>query len=185
MARKTGNVTVEELAKGGPHRGTRTGAPAQETANARVIPIGPFRRANLTAGMSATAMTLGGVDSDAPVSLQAHSAGHIIGVQYQVNALVTAGGASAIVVQPTIAPNGVDANVAVAGNSVSIASAGSGAPQKAVVDQTAETPFAKGDALGMQVVSTNGGLVPATTDDLACWLLVRFVASPGDPKPSA
>lgn len=177
MARKTKNETIMELDKGG-HRGTRNGAPAQETANARVQLIGPFRKANLTVSMAAVAMTLGGVDADAPVSVQAHSAGKILGIQYQVNALITAGGASSIVVQPTVAPAGVDSAVAVAGNSVAIASKASGAPQRDIPDQTTEISFAKGDALGMQIVSTSGTLAPATTDDFACWLIVRFAPSP-------
>lgn len=179
MARKTGNETIQQNDKGF-HRGARDGAPAQETANARVVVIGPFRKANLAAGLSAVAMTLGGVDADAPTSIQAHSAGKILGIQYGVNALITAGGASAIVVQPTVAPAGVDANVAVQGNSVAIASAASGNPQRGIPDQTNEIKFSKGDALGMQIVSTNGSFAP-TTDDFACFLIVRYHPSPIDP----
>jgi len=177
--RSTKNRQIEELDSGA-HRDQPFNAPANESANARVAAIGPFRKANLTVSMSAVAMTLGGVDADAPVSLLAHSSGKILGIQYGVNALLTAGGASTIVVQPTIAPKGVDANVAVAATSTAIASAASGNPQRAVVD-LAETAFNKGDALGMQIVSTSGTMAPATTDDFAAWLLVRYDASPGVP----
>lgn len=177
--RSTKNRQIEEKDNGS-HFDRAFNAPAHETANARVQIIGPFRKANLTVSMAAVAMTLGGVDTDAPVSLLAHSAGKILGIQYGVNALVTAGGASSIVVQPTIAPLGVDANVAVAGTSTAIASAATGNPQRAVVD-LAEVNFNKGDALGMQIVSTSGTLAPATTDDFACWLIVRWAASPGVP----
>lgn len=183
MSRKIGNETVMELGGGHGHRGSRNGAPAQETANSRTEVIGPFRRANLTASMTPTAMTLGGVDADAPNQILAHSAGRVLGLIYGVNALITAGGASSIVVQPTVAPAGVAANVAVAGNSVAIASAATGNPQNGVVDQTASDGFSfkKGDGLGMEVVSTSAGLTPATTDDLAAWLIVRWAPSPGSP----
>lgn len=176
MARSTRNRQVTENDKGY-HKSQSIGAPAQETANARVHMIGPFRKANLTTGMSAVAMTVGGVDSDAATSQLAHSAGEILGMAYQFNANITAGGASAVVVQPTVAPLGVDANVAVAGNSVAIPSGGS-TPPKGVVDQTSPVAkFNKGDALGVQIVSTNGSLAP-TTDDFNVWLLVRWAPSP-------
>src|SRR5215831_10432041 len=119
--RSTKNVTVEENDKG-VHKEYAQNAPAQETVNARVDLVGPFRKANLTAGLSATALTAGGVDADAPISVLAHSNGQIIGVEYKFSANITAGGASAATVQPTVAPAGI--NPAAAGSSVAVASGG-------------------------------------------------------------
>jgi hypothetical protein len=179
MARKIGNETVMELGGGHGHRGTRNGAPAQETANARVQVIGPFRHANTAIDLSASAMTLGGVDADAPTQMLAHSAGKVLGLIYQFNALVSAGGAAAAVIQPTVAPAGVVASAAVAGNVVNVASAASGNPQNGVPDQTNEISFSKGDGLGV-VLSTSHTFAP-TTDDLAVFLVVRWAPSPGSP----
>jgi len=142
--------------------------------------IGPFRKANLGASQAATAMAAGGaVDTDAPTQIRMHSSGHILALVYDFDALVTAGGASAATIQPTIAPAGVLANVANAttGNVV-VASAASGNPQGGPVDLI-ETKYAKGDALGVTLASA-AGFTP-TTVDLAVWLVVRDDASPGVP----
>lgn len=184
MARNTRNETITENDRGG-HTATSTGAPANETANARVHTIGPFRKANPTAGLSATAMTLGAVDSDAPTQMLMHSAGRIIGMIAQSNANITAGGASAVILQPQVAPAGL--SPANQGTAVNLASGGTN-PQMSVTDQpvTASSsgpvngvPFAKGDGLGC-TIATNGAFAP-TTADISVWLIVKYLPSPGVP----
>lgn len=178
MSRSTKNRQVEELDNGS-HRDQPFSAPANETANARVQTIGPFRHANTAIDLSAVAMTLGGVDADAPTQYLAHSSGKILALIYSFNALVSAGGATAASFQPTVAPAAVAANSAVAGNAVNVASAASGNPQNGVFDQTKDIPFAKGDSLGVAMSSSH--TFAPTTDDAAVFLVVRFDPSPGVP----
>lgn len=172
--RSNKNVTVEENDKG-VHREYAQNAPAQETVNARVDILGPFRRPNLAAGLSATALTLGGIDADAPISVLAHSAGQIIGVEYKFSANISAGGASAAIVQPTVAPAGL--SPVAQGAATNVASGGTN-PQLGVVD-LAPVSFAKGDGLGV-TVATNGAFAPVTAD-LDVYLIVRYAASPSVP----
>jgi hypothetical protein len=166
---------VEQLDSGA-HRETANNAPAQETVNARVDMLGPFRHANEAIDLSAVACTAGGVDSDAPVSILAHSAGQIVGIAYKFSANITAGGATAATVQASIAPGGK--TPAAAGDAVAVASGGSD-PQLGVVDQSTPVAFAKGDGLGINL-STSHTFAP-TTDDFDAYLIVRWAASPGAP----
>lgn len=182
MARNTSNRLIEQLDPG-THRDTPNNGPAQESANARVDTIGPFRKANLAVSLSSVALTLGGVDADAPTSYQAHSSGKILGVTYKFSANITAGGATAAQFQPTVAPAATQ-TAAAQGDVVAVASGGSLA-QAAVVDSTisavgAEIPYKKGDLLGVQI-STSGTLAPANTNDADVYLIVRWDASPGVP----
>lgn len=177
MARSTKNRQITPK-DNGTHSDFPFEAPVDESANARVQQLGPFRRANLTAGLSATALTVGGVDADAPTLMLAQSPGVLIGLIYQFNANVTAGGAAAAILQPTIAPLGV--TPAAAGDVVNVASGGAAA-QVGVVDTLksgigAEIPFNKGDGLGI-TVATNGAFAP-TTDDLSVYLIVRWAPAP-------
>lgn len=176
MARNTSNRQVEQLDPGS-HRDVPNNGPAVETANARVDMLGPFRRANLAINVSAQQLTLGGVDADAPTSMQAHSSGKILAVNYKFAANITAGGATAAQIQASIAPAATQ-TAAAAGDVVAVASGGTLA-QAAVVDESAEVAFKKGDLLGVQL-STSGTFAP-TTDDLDVYLVVRWDASPGVP----
>lgn len=184
MARNTQNVLVTQNDRGG-HRQAPGNAPAVETANARVHTIGPFRKANPTAGLAATAMTLGGVDTDAPTQQLMHSSGRVLAVIAQSNANITAGGASAVILQPQVAPSGL--NAANQGTAVNLASGGSN-PQMGVTDQPNTTvngvsqpgfAFAKGDGL-LCTIATNGAFAP-TTADISVWLVVQYDPSSGVP----
>lgn len=177
MARNTSNRLVEQLDSGA-HRDTPNNGPAQESANARVDMLGPFRRANLAINLSAVQLTLGGVDADAPTSLQAHSSGKIIGLSYKFSANITAGGATAAQVQASIAPAATQ-TAAAAGDVAAVASGGSLA-QAQNVDQTNEVSFNKGDLLGVQL-STSGTFAPAGSNDIDAYLIVRWNASPAVP----
>jgi hypothetical protein len=175
MSRSTKNRQIEEMATGG-HRDLPFNAPANETANARVDMLGPFRHANCAIDLSAVATTMGGVDADAPVSILAHSSGKIIGIAYKFSANITAGGTSAATVQASIAPSGK--TPAAAGDAVLVASGGSD-PQLAVADESVEVAFKKGDGLGVNL-STSHTFAP-TTDDFDAYLIVRWDASPAVP----
>lgn len=154
--------------------------PAVESANARVDLLGPFRRANMVINMSAVQLTAGGVDADAPTSIQAHSPGKILGISYKFSANISAGGATAAQLQASVAPAATQ-TAAAQGDAVAVASGGTLA-QAAVVDSTlsaqpTEIAFNKGDLLGIQL-STSGTLAPATTDDCDAYLIVRWAPSP-------
>lgn len=176
-SRNTSNRQIEQLDTGAHRELVGNVGPAVETANARVDLLGPFRRANLAINLSAVQLTLGGVDADAPTSLQAHSSGKILSVSYKMSANITAGGATAAQLQASIAPAATQ-TVAAKGDVVAVASGGTLA-QAALVDQAAEVPFAKGDLLGVQL-STSGTFAPITAD-LDVYLVVRWDASPSVP----
>jgi hypothetical protein len=175
-SRNTSNRMVEQLDPGS-HRDLPNNSPAVESANARVDILGPFRRANLAINLSAVQLTLGGVDADAPTSLQAHSSGKILAVSYKFSANITAGGATAAQIQASVAPAATQ-TAAAAGDVTAVASGGTLA-QAAVSDESSEVSFNKGDLLGVQL-STSGTFAP-TTADLDVYLVVRWAASPGVP----
>ena len=172
--RSTKNRQIEELDNGA-HRDRPFNAPANETANARVELIGPLRHANLAIDLSAVALTAGGVDSDAPTTVMAHSSGNILGFSYKLSGTVTAGGATAAQLQAVVAPAG--ASPVVKGDVLAIPSGGASAPVG--VFDSAEVAFKKGDAIGMVVTTSH--TFAATTDDLDCYLIVRWDPSPGVP----
>lgn len=175
MSRSTKNVQVSEL-QNGTHREIPFNEAAQETYNARVNQLGPFRKANLAIDLSAVALTRGGVDADAPTSVLAHSDGVVVAIAYKFGANISAGGATAAQLQATLAPG--NANTAAKGDLIAVASGGSAA-QAAVVDLATPVAFKKGDALGV-VISTSHTFAP-TTDDVDVDLIVRYAASSGSP----
>lgn len=178
MARSTANRLIEQLDTGAHRESSSNVGPAVESANARVDILGPFRRANLAINISAQPLTLGGVDADAPTTVQAHSSGKILAVNYKLGVNITAGGATAVQLQPTVAPAATQ-TLALAGDVVAIASGGTLA-QAAVVDESAEVAFNKGDLLGVQI-NSSGTLAPAGSNDIDVYLVVRWNASPGVP----
>ena len=172
--RSTKNRQIEELDNGA-HRDRPFNAPANETANARVELIGPLRHANLAIDLSAVALTAGGVDADAPTTVMAHSSGKILGFSYKFSGSRLGGRRDRGPAAGGRRPGGRDP--VVQGDVKAIASGASAAPV-GVFDR-AEVTFAKGDAVGMVVTTSH--TFAATTDDLDCYLIVRWDASPGVP----
>lgn len=148
-------------------------AQAVETANARSELVGPMRQSNVTASQVAVALSTGIAGTDGQPGIVAHSPGFIVAISYSFNAAVTAGGASAAQVQATVAP-AATLTPAAKGDLFSIASQAS-PRQAAVVAETTEIPFNKGDVLGVNL-TTAAGFLPVTVD-LDTFLLVRWAAS--------
>lgn len=153
------NRLIEYL-DNGKFRVSTTNAPAVESENARFDQQGPFRRVNVAASLTASALTRGGVDSDAPTSVVEGRAGRVHGIAYNLSAAVTAGALTA-----KVTVNGTETGAA-----MNLAAA-----QRGVLDLAASVPFAEGDRLGLSLTS-NGSLAP-TTAELDADLLIRWDAT--------
>lgn len=169
MPRSTSNRQVDALDNGA-KRDFTSNAPAQESANARVDLLGPFKQVQVAASQSAAPLSSNLSGADGQPGILAHSPGKILGITYSFNAAVTAGGATAAQLQATVAP-AATLTPAVQGDVVAVASQAS--PRQAlVVDQANELSFSKGDSLGVNL-STSGTFAP-TTVDLDVYLIVRW-----------
>lgn len=175
MARNTSNRLIEQLDTGAHRETVGNVGPAVESANARVDYVGPFFQTNMAANQSSVALT---TTPNAQLGIPAHSSGKILGIAFRINAPVSAGGATAVQLQASVAP-AATLTAAAQGDALAIASGGSLAPTGVLDEVTAEVPFAKGDMLGINV-STSGTFAP-TTADMDCWLVVRWNPSPGVP----
>jgi hypothetical protein len=183
MSRQTFNRRVTTLdgngiGQNGPqHKTEATNASAEETENARFEQLGPFRNGALAIDLAAVAMTAGGVDAKAPAAMIAGRKGVICGIAWFSTAPITAGGASALTLQPAVGPGG--AALAAQGTPVVVASGGL---QQAVVDQIGGSvtkgldkgyiPFNEGDNLGV-LLSTSHTFAPVT-GDIVVYLLIRW-----------
>lgn len=171
MARSVANRLIEDLGNARRDTAGPAAGPATESANARVELVGPFSQANVAASQSGVAMVAG---SNTQTGIVAHSPGKIIGITYNFNAAITAGGATAAQFQATVAP-AATLTAAAQGDALAVASQAS--PRQAgTLDESAEVPFAKGDVLGINL-STSGTLAP-TTVELDAYLVVRWAPSP-------
>ena len=164
MARITSNRLVEDL--NGSKRVTNSNAPAVESEMARQVQLGPFRSDNLAIDLTATVLTLAATDASAPAFIRAQRAGRIVGMTYDYNAAISAGGASAASFRVT--KNGTAAGV------TTTTPSGGGSAVGGVVDQTTEIAFAEGDKLSA-AVTTSHTFAP-TTCDLCVYLIVRWDA---------
>ena len=173
--RSTKNRQIEELDNGA-HRDRPFNAPANETANARVELIGPLRHANLAIDLAAVALTAGGVDSDAPTTVMAHSSGKILGFSYKLS-----GSRHRRAARPprSSRPSSPPRARTRSSRATSWRSPAAACAAPVGVFDSAEVTFAKGDAVGMVVTTSH--TFAATTDDLDCYLIVRWDASPGVP----
>lgn len=182
MARSTTTRRIEQLDSGSKKVESASGQPAVETENARFEVLGPFRHANLAIDLSAVAMTLGGVDSDAPQGIVAPRAGAIVGITYASDAAISAGGASAMTLQASVSPGGVAGTPANQGSAFVVASGGA---QSASLDMVGGSikkptfdagfvPFNEGDWLQV-LLSTSHTFAP-TTADVDVYLAVRWAS---------
>lgn len=134
--------------------------PACESENARLDQIGPFRRVNIAASLTASALTRAAVDADAPTSVVMGRAGRVRGIAYNLNAPITAGTLTAKVMI-----NGTETGAA-----LNLAAA-----QRGVLDLPVTVGFNEGDRVGLSLTS-NGALAP-TTAELDADLILRWDAT--------
>lgn len=174
MARNTSNRLIEQLDSGAHRESVGNVGPAVESANARVDYVGPFFQTNMAANQSGAQLV---TTPNSQLGIPAHSSGKVIGIAYRINAPVSAGGASAVQLQATVAP-AATLTAAAQGDALAIPSGGSLAPTGSQ-DESTEVPFSKGDMLGVNV-STSGTFAP-TTADMDVYLVVRWNPSPGVP----
>lgn len=172
MARSVSNRLIEDL--GTARRDTTNNGPAQESANARVQLVGPFKQVQVAASQTAVALSAILSGADGQPGIVAHSPGKILGLTYSFTAAVTAGGATAAQLQATVAP-AATLTAAAQGDVFAVASQAS-PRQASAVDETAEISFSKGDSLGA-ILTTSGTFAPTTTD-LDVYLIVRWAPSP-------
>lgn len=157
--RTLANRLIEPL-DNGMFRVSTQNAPAVESENARFDQVGPLRKANVGASLTASALTAGGVDADAPTGVVAGRAGRVNGIGFLWSAAVSAGAVSAQ----------VSVNGTAKGKVFDLSKATSG-----VLDETTTVPFLEGDRLGV-LLTTDGSFAPTTTD-LSVSVLIRWDAT--------
>lgn len=152
-------ANLVETLDNGAKRVTTSNAPFVESENARIRTVGVFRQDNVAAGQSGVALPYQSVDANSQTFAIAPRAGVIVGMSWSLNAAITAGVAT---LRATVGGTAK-------GDAESIVSA---ATTSAVVDQSVEVPFAKGDKLGV-AITTDGSASPVTSE-LGVELIVRY-----------
>ena len=158
------NQLVETL-DNGTFRKTQSNAPFNESDNARLLMVGPFRFPNIGASQAATGMTLGGVDSDAPKDTQMLRGGRIKGVYVRQSAAITGG---SVTIQPkkgSSAEGGTVVLTTSSGQKLWKTYTEDAAPTFKGADTTA-------DDLGVDISSAAG--VTPTTTDISVWVAVEL-----------